>query len=291
MSDGMGAVAPVVSSGTQTSAQSSASANEAPKIETPSFKGVKHRIKVDGQEQEIDHDELLRDYQTKAASQKRFQEASQKEKQAQQILSALESGDVKFIESKIGKARAKELFENYLIEDLEYQQLSPAEKRALELENENKTLKQKQEEEKKAQEEKEYQSTLERAHRDLDNEVHQALQSLGKKPTPRMAMRVVDEMLIRQKQKISAKDASEFALKGIHADITEYLPGLSVEELRQVLPQEVIDRLREDEVAKVTGQLSQRRVKPQEQKTRTAEKPKTLDSWYENKLKKLNKGR
>lgn len=290
MSDGMGAVAPAVSSGSQSTQQTSASTNEAPKIETPSFKGVKHRIKVDGQEQDVDHDQVLRDYQTKVASDKRFQEAATKEKEAKQILSALESGDFKFVESKLGKQKTKELLENYLIDDLEYQQLSPAEKRALELENENKTLKQKQEDEKKSQEEKEYQATLERAHRDLDTEVHQALQSLGKKPTPRMAMRVVDEMLIRQKQKISAKDASGYALKGIHDDIKEYLPGLSVEELRQVLPQDVIDRLREDEVQKVTGQLSQRRAKPQQTKARTQEKPRTLDDWYETRPKQL-KGR
>ena len=308
MSEGMGAVAPASSSATSTPSSQSAEIATAKDAHTKktqpstdvipakvSSQSNKYRVKVDGKEVEVDDEELKRGYTHAQAANKRFQEAAAKEKEAQAIFKAIESGDVKYLESKLGKAKTKEIFESYLIADLEEAELrekNPGEYRARQLEAENRELKAKQEAEKKAQQEREYQETLKKVHEELDQEVHQALSKLGTKPTPRLAMRVIDEMIVRLEgkgEKISAEAASQHAMKGIYADIREYLPGLPVEKLLEVIPQDVIDRIRQHEVEKVTGELSKKRVRAPESKRTQSNQPKTIDDWFSLKEKKLNR--
>lgn len=305
MSEVMGAVAPASNSSNSVvpaSVTKAASTPPAQKSESPRQKHEsteesqkpqpkRFKVKVDGHESEVDETELVNSYQKAKAADKRFQEAAQKAKQAEQIMSALESGDIKFIEQKLGKAKAKALFEDYLIQDLEYEALSPTEKRARELELENKTLKQQQEEEKKRVQDQEKQKYLQKAHEEIDNEVHQALSELGMKPTPRLAVRIVDEMIARLEAKgeaIPAKDASARALKGLQSDISEYLPTLTLEQLQQIIPPKVIDMLREGEVNRVLGDRSQRRSKPQQSNQPKQQKPVGIDEYFkrlESKIK------
>jgi hypothetical protein len=305
MSEGMGAVAPasnansvVPASVTKAASIPPAQKSEAPKPKhestepTQSVQPKKFKVKVDGQESEVDESELVASYQKSKAADKRFQEAAQKAKQAEQIMAALESGDIKFIEQKLGKEKAKALFEDYLIQDLEYQSLSPAEKRARELEMENKSLKELQEQEKKQRAEQEKQAYLQKAHEEIDNEVHQALSELGIKPTPRLAVRIVDEMIAKLEGKgeaMSAKDASARALKGLQTDIAEYLPTLSLEQLQQIIPPKVIDMLREGEVNRVLGDRAQRRTKPQQSSQPKPQKPVGIDEYFKQLEKKINK--
>ncbi len=310
MSDGLGSAA---GQGSTPSAQGAsnkpASAGQTPSSQNATsnlpqidFKGTKHRVKIDGKEAEVDYDELVTDYQARKSSMQRYNEAQRlaaesKEKttRLEQIEKALEAGDIKFLVDKLGREKAKELMENHLISEMEYQNLSPAEKRALQLEEENKRLKQRDEDAKKEHEKRQQAEADKKAFDEVTAEIKDTLAGLGRKPTPRMALRVVDEMLIAREGKkgaISAKDASQRAISRIHGDITEYLPGLSIEELRKVIPQSVIDQLREDEVKRVTGDLSRKRpgrtsdgkfTKGQPGK----EKPATLDDWFEQKQKRL----
>lgn len=310
MSEGMGATAPASNSVVPTSVTKAAVANgassqpakkevqitkdasENPSSNPTETKGAKHRVKIDGREEEVELEKLIANYQKAQAADKRFQEAAQKEKQAQAVMQALESGDLKFLEQKLGKAKAKALMEDYLIQDMEYESLPPAEKRARELEQENKTLKQQQEEAKKAEQEKARQAYLETAHKEIDTEIHQALSELGMKPTPRLAVRIVDEMIAKlegKQEAIPAKVASQRALKGLQDDIREYLPTLSAEQLMEIIPPQVIDQLREQEVNRVLGDRAQRRIKPQQQSQPKPTKPVGIDEWFNRIEKKIKK--
>lgn len=261
----------------------------------PSFKGTKHKVKVDGRETEVDYDELLSGYNLKQASFERFQQAANKEKMAQAFIAAVEANDYKPFEEKYGKQKLKEWMENYLIGDLEEEELkktNPSEYRARELERQ---LKQKEAAEKEAEErkkEEEKKTNLLKAQEQIDQEVHEALSKLGRKPTPRIAARIVDEMIIRlegKKQKISGEEASKYAFKAIEADISEYLPTLSDEQLLSVIPQQVIDRIRQHEVDKVMTQKSTRRVKAPDSGPSKQAKPKNIDAWFETREKQLKR--
>ena len=312
MSEGMGAVAPVANSVVPSSVSKSTvstkeGSSQPAKKETPTLDKVqksvehspsepkqptKHKVKIDGKEEEVELEKLIANYQKAQAADKRFQEAARKEKEAQSVMQALESGDLKFLEQKLGKAKAKALMEDYLIQDMEYEALPEAEKRARKLEEENKSLKQMQEEAKKAEEKQKYEAELSQAQQEIDNEVHQALAELGMKPTPVLAVRIVDEMIAKlegKKEAIPAKVAAERAIKRFQAEIGEYLPTLSVEQLKAVRPPKVIDQLREAEVNRVLGERSQRRTKPAQSSSTKQTKPVGIDEWFNRIEKKITK--
>lgn len=312
MSEGMGAVAPVAnsvvpSSVSKATVSTKEGSSQPAKKEAPTLDKVaktvdqspsepkqptKHKVKIDGKEEEVELEKLIANYQKAQAADKRFQEAARKEKEAQSVMQALESGDLKFLEQKLGKAKAKALMEDYLIQDMEYEALPEAEKRARKLEEENKSLKQMQEEAKKAEEKQKYEAELSQAQQEIDNEVHQALAELGMKPTPVLAVRIVDEMIAKlegKKEAIPAKVAAERAIKRFQAEIGEYLPTLSIEQLKAVIPPKVIDQLREAEVNRVLGERSQRRTKPAQSSSTKQTKPVGIDEWFNRIEKKITK--
>jgi hypothetical protein len=277
---------------TATQGLSNGERTQAKEGSVPDFRGTKHRVKIEGQEREVDYDELIADYQLKQASHKRLQEASSKEKQAQQVLKALEEGDISYVTQKVGKAKAKELFENFLIEQMEYEQLSPAEKRAIELEREAEALKREKAERENADKEKEKVALMEKAHRELDLEVGEALKELGRKPTPRLVIRVIDEMIARMDAKgqaVTAKDATKYAQKGILEDIREYLPQLNSQELREILGKDILRKLNEEDVSRVMDDASRRRVKPQGQREPEPKKKLSTDDWFKEREKRFGK--
>lgn len=296
MSEGMGTTAPATiasnPAATPTAAQKTAPADKAV---VPNFTGTKHKVKIDGQEIDVDYDELKSGYQSNRAAQQRFQQAAEKEKQSQAFIAAVETGDYKPFEQKYGKQKLKEWMENYLIGDLEEEDLkknNPSEYRARQLEQQLKEKERAEQELKAKEEQSKKDQALKRAAEEIDTEVNEALKSLGKKPTPRMAARIVDEMLIRlegKNQKISGSEASKYAFKAIEADISEYLPTLSEEQLLSVIPREVIDRIRQHEVNQVVTQRSAKRVKAPDSSGSKQQKPKNIDSWFETREKQLKR--
>jgi hypothetical protein len=259
----------------------------------------KYRVKVDGKEIEVSTDELLRGYSHAAAANKRLAEAAQERKKstelaqrANQVLSRLESGDVGFLVEKLGPQKARQAFEDFLLAQMEYDQLPDSEKRARELEKKLRAIEDEKKKSAEEHEQREYQRTLEQAQADIDRDVGDALQKLGKKPTPRLVIRVIDEMMAHMGVKDSplpADKAVEMARQGIYADIAEYVSDMSPEEAFKVLPKPFLDRLRQHEVTKVLGDKQQRRVKAQGSSSSEEVKPLSTDDWFAKRAKELQK--
>jgi len=97
--------------------------------ETPSEK-QRFKVKIDKEEKEIDEDELLRGYQLRQASDKRFKEASARQKEAESFLELLKTKDgLKKVlaHPDVGQDVYK-LAEELLAEKLEEEFLDPKEK-------------------------------------------------------------------------------------------------------------------------------------------------------------------
>ena len=261
------AVKPVAQSSNARTAQPTVAA-------TPDYKSVKHRVSVDGKDIEVDYDELRRGYGHQSAANQKFRQAAELEKAAKDRQAYAEGiirriddpkGALQMLTEKYGPKQARDLFESYLIEQMEYEQLPESERRARELERKTKTL---EEELKAEREEKETarKSQIEqRAYDDLNTEVAEALAKIGRKPTARLAIRVVDAMILRgsvMKEKVPAEKAVEFAREGIYADISEYLEDMTPEEAFKKLPKKFLQSLRQYEVNQVLDTKQQRRIKP-----------------------------
>lgn len=260
--------------------------NAEPKQPAPTFKGTKHKVRIEGQEFDVDYDDLVSGYQKAQASTKRFQEASKIYQESKPVVEALEKGDIKFLVNKLGPDRARQLFEDYLVEQLEYEQLSPAEKKAIEAERRAKELEQQLEDRNKQDADRAKQQTLSKAHEEVDRQVSEALEKLGKKPTPRLVVRIVDEMIsdmTHGDDSFDADKASRRAIRSVHQDISEFLGDMSAADAIQVLPPQLLKAIREHEVSQVMDQKSKIRVKPDKQQNEpTGNKARTVTDAFKN---------
>jgi hypothetical protein len=269
-------------------------ASEAP--ESPSqadYRAAKHRVKIEGREAEVPYDELVRGYQTSKVSTQRLQEAADMKKKTEALLGGLSKGDREQMAKVLGgKEKLKEWAENYLWEEYSYEKLTDEEKEFRSLKEENKSLKQRQEDEKKRQEDAEFSALEERAAEELDVEISEALKALGRRPTPRLVLRVIDEIQARLEVKdhrMGGKDALDKAVKGIHGDLVEFLSDMPVEEAVKVLPKKLLDGIRRYEVSQVIEDSSRQRAKPSGNPTAKPAKRVGIDDWFKNRDVKLKK--
>lgn len=255
--------------------------NAEPPKPAPTFKGTKHRVRVEGQEFDVDYDDLLSGYQKAQASSKRFQEASKIYQESKPVVDALERGDIKFLVGKLGPDKAKQLFEDYLVEQMEYESLHPSEKKAIEAERRAKALEEQLEARKKQDADNEQKQKLTKAHEEVDTQVSDALKKIGKKPTPRLVVRIVDEMISDMttgSDNFDADKASQKAIRSVHQDISEFLSDMSASDAIQILPPQLLKAIREHEVNQVMGEKSKIRVKPEAkpQGSTASSKPKSI---------------
>jgi hypothetical protein len=169
---------------------------------------------------------------------------------------------------------------------MEYDALDPAEKKAREAERRaadlEKKLKEKDEQEANRLKEQE----LEKAHAEVDEQVSEALKKIGKKATPRLVVRVVDDMIADMtsgSESWDAEKASKRAIKSVHQDIQEFLGGMTAQEAIQVLPPQLLKAIREHEVSQVMDQKSKVRVKPERtEQSQQAPKNRTIVDAFKN---------
>jgi len=254
-------------------------------VDAEPWRKVGHKVKYGGQEVEVGYDELVRDYQNSKESTRRYQEASRLHSEAQTVNKALEQGDIKFLVGKLGAEKAKDLFENYLIEQMEYESL-PQERKDLMSERQRR---EEAERRAKSYEDKENESKRDAQSRAemerLDHEIADALEAAGKAKTPRLALRIIEQMeakLRNGQERMSAKEALGYAQKGIQDDLTGYLEDMSAEEAFKALPKAFIDRLLKANLDKVVGNRSNFRSKPAEASQPAVQysKPMTIEDKY-----------
>lgn len=251
----------------------------------------KIKVKVDGAEEEVDLDTVTRDYQKYRSADKRFQEAADLRKAHAAEARAIEkakTGDFSELVKVAGDEKARAWAENYLLEFLEYQQLSPEQK-------ENRTLKQQLAEreaaEKAANEEREQSQKAQldqQAAEEIDSELSEVIKAAGVRPTPRLIARVAEEMLAslvdETKPRMNAGDALKKTISGMDLDLDEYFLNMDVEKLRAKLPKKTLDALRRAEVEQVMSQAPQKaRLKAAEDTgPAKSRKAMTTDEFFNN---------
>ena len=283
--------------------QSPKLAQPATQAAMPDFKAFKHKVPVDGSEIEVDYDELRRGYSHAKAANQRFQKAAEVERVARERQSLADSMLKRFdspkdalgvLVEKFGKKEAKQYLEDFLLEEMEYEALPESERRARELEKKTKTLEEQLAEERREKQDA-YKARVEaKAHQDIDVEVGKALKTLGRNPTPRMVIGVVDEMILQgqmHKRRISAEEALPHFQRNQEANALEWLSGIEPGEAMKKLPKAFLDALRQHEVQQVLGDKQRRRARPTDQPAASAESDKKLglDDWFKTKQAQLAK--
>lgn len=220
----------------------------------------KYKLKVNGRDMEFPEAEMIKRAQRAEAADERFRLASEKEKKTGDLESfakALEGGDTNALEKRLGPDKFRKMAEQYLLKYIEHQQLSPEQRRVLELESQIKA-REEQDAEAKTAKDKELQEIYgQKAAEDIDRELEETLKALGKKPTPRLVARIAEYMLSTLETKgerMPAKRALERTMADMKSDYAEYFADLPVEEVKAMLPKKTLDDLRRSDIEAVTSQ-------------------------------------
>lgn len=237
---------------------------------------------------ELPLEKILNEWEAAAASTKRYQQASQLEKQVKALFEGLSKKDVQarnnFI-STIGEENFRELAEQYLIEKLEFESLPEPErnyrlekKKAEDLE---KKLKEREEKDQEGQ-----RATLQKmAAEEIDNEVSDYLKS-SKIKTPRLVARALETILANQKKgaKIPFKDAWVKAEDDIKEDVKSYIRDLPIEDRKKLFTDEEWKSLRKADVEAARSNFHSNKPAQTREPTERPRKEKlTLDEWMAKK--------
>jgi len=210
-----------------------------------SFKGTKHRLKIDQEELELDYDDLIKEAQKGRSADKRFKEAAAHKKDVDTFL-ADPWGYLK----QNGKD-PYELAESLLLEKMRYEELTDEQREALHAKMELSELKKEKEGREKSEKDKELANIQAQAIREIDDDIFDALKSTGRKPTPRLIARIAENLMAHLNkggEKVSAKDILGTVQKEYVSDISEYLSQMTPQQLKEVLPKQVLDALRQADV-------------------------------------------
>ena len=264
----------------------------------------KYKIAVDGVDQEVDLEELKRGYGTNKAATRRFQQASEMQKQSKQIIDAIQNGDVDFLKKHFPKDKFIKAAEDVLLEKIEYDELPDHEKEMRQLRKELADRDAKSADESKSREEQEYQTHLASAEKEIDLDISEALAGSKLRANPLVVKLMTDFMIApleaaladgdsAQVKRMSAKDA----LGKVDAFLTGYLPGflesMPEEQAMKYLPKKLLDHYRKSEVRAITDRQPARRMAEgsAQQSSQASSNGRGIDAAFADMEKKFNKKR
>ena len=274
-----------ISHGSETPASTTVEGHDGPSAH--SFKGTKHKVKIDGAEREVDYDDLLRDYQTREAAHKRWREANELETKRKQREELAKKDPAAYLK-ELGHD-PEEFATELLLKKIEWQEMTAEQREAVVAKRERDELK-RQLEEKTALERKEALETAQsEALAEIDTDIAEALKSAGQKPTPRLVARLAETMLAHLEggKQVKATEVYGNVRQEYLADIVEFLTEMPVEEARKLLPKKFLDGLRRANVDETLSRQpipGTRRDRPAEA-PRKPEKATTTDDFF-SKLEK-----
>lgn len=198
----------------------------------------KHKLKIDGEELEVDEEELKRGYSTQSAAQRRMREAAEERKKANDIVSTL-GRDTKAALKAAG-VDPYEFAKKILSEELEDSLLSDEDK---ELRDFRKEKTEREESKKAAEAEKEAaRNAVERsqAAEFIESEIVEAVQASGMKPTPKLLARIAEYLIASfdadGNRGLKAGDALKSVQKDYLDEVQDHLEAMDASEIESKYP-------------------------------------------------------
>lgn len=252
---------------------------EAPDVESnsqPATPAVpKHSVKVDGQDLELDIEELKKGYQLASSSTKRFQEASQQMKQMQELMELAKANPEALFEH-LGLDPIK-FSEDKLLAKLEEDSLSPEQKehRALKRElDKYKTQETKNKEAAaKVQQEKDFAAAADA----VDKEIMDALTKSGAVPSAKLIANIAEYMMTG----LSAEQALAKADKFFRDTKYERWETMDEENLLSELPPALLARIRSADVKKAKN-LAKPTAQAATKERAKGEKARSFEDFFRN---------
>ena len=277
-------------------------AAEAPVAEASPKVPERYKVPVDGKEIEVGIDDLLSSYSHVKASNDRFEKAAQAKKEAAALRSEAESMKARMKSDPWGVMEELGLdprttSEEYLIKKLEFDSLTPEQKRIMELEHKTKTYEEKEAAAKKQEEERAKTEAKEKEDKAIAKRSEELIAeyskafitelSASKLPkTNIMVAKVAEKLGIAAQQgwEMSVKQA----VKLVEKDLIEYkqafLRDMDPEALAEFLGEDSLKKIRKRDVEKLKNPpVTQNTSVPREKED---EAPRTPAEWLAAQKKK-----
>lgn len=209
----------------------------------------KYKIPVDGQEVEVDLEELKRGYSHARAANKRMQEAAQIRKAEEARKARAARGDFDFFQ-ELGASEEQMLkwAEQKLLKKIEFESM-PESERNFVLEKQKREALEKQLEDMTARERQQAEHAfMQKAYADVDEQISKALQSYQGKRTPRLVRRVAEAMLANlesNREPMPSQKALQIAQKSLNEDVQEFLNIAPMSDLVKLFTKEQLNALRQ----------------------------------------------
>lgn len=221
----------------------------------------RYKIKVDGSEEELDEDTIVKLAQLGRASNKRFQEAATIRKQAEEFINLLKQDPRRVLSNPAIGADPYKLAEDWLIERMEMEKLTPEQQQLRAYEQQIKAY----EEEKRAESERkahdEQQKLIQHHTQMYEQQVTEALASSGLPKTTKTVKRMAEYMYKALENGIDLKPSDVVTLvkQDYIKEITDLFSQTDGDSLLQILANTGIDnKIRKADLARLKAPAPQK---------------------------------
>lgn len=251
----------------------------------------KYKLKVDGQEVEVDEEELKRGYTHQRAANKKLQEGLAARKQAEEFISMMRDPQ-KFYETaaKLGHDPRK-LAEEYLVRQLEDEMLDPRDKELKEAKSKLKQIEEMEKMQKEAVENQRNEALKAKYAKDYSDQFVSALQETGLPATKPMVAEMAKYIHRSAKLgfKMNANEAAQLVKEDLQMSYQKLVGDTDGEMLLKLLGDDVANKIRKYDTSKLKNPENHLKT-PQErherkEKTRNTGKRMTPAEW-----RKFNRG-
>lgn len=238
--------------------QSSAEPKQEQSSTPPVPQKKKFKYKADGAEveEELDDNEIANRLSLAKGAQKRMQEASTTKKQMENFFKALQENPLEVLNDDriMGSKKFREIAENYLIEQLKLEQMSPEQRLQMERDKELERYKQ-SEKERKEQEEQSKQEQLSNQYRQqFEKTIIDALETAGLPKNAKTVSRMAQLLQLSIKNGIEAdsKMLVQMVKDDYQSDLKGLIKDLGPEQLIAMFGDDIANKIRKYDLGRLT---------------------------------------
>lgn len=213
----------------------------------------RYKVKVDGEDQEVDEQELIRNYQLRKASDKRFSEGQQMRKQSEEFIRLLKTDPKKVLAHPSIGIDLKNFAEEYLMGELQQEMMSPEEKQLKEYQaklSKYEEAERTQKEQAEAKQKEEVQTKYAEAY---NKQIIDALETSGLPKTEYTVQRMVHYMhkALKNGYELGAGDVTDLVRRDYMEDSKALFSGLDADALESILGTDIAKKLRKADLNKL----------------------------------------
>ncbi len=211
--------------------------------------GQLYSVKIDGVEYQLTLDQMKQSVSMGKAAQDRFQEAARMKKEAEALVEKNRRNPIEAAkELGIETSELRAMAEEFLLEQLKYDDMSDEQKEYMRIQKENEEYKKREEEAKSAKEEESRRQETEYHQQNYMKEMEAAFDSLGMDLNPTTVQGVANKIMEHDLD-ISVEMAASQYQKEQEMAVQAYLNKLNEDQISKVVGSDRMKKIRQKEVA------------------------------------------